>query len=217
MFPMPNLPTDNLYKLSAIFGLIGIFFSIYFTSTVLNKLTIDVFELKKQNELFEVKAKFLREDETAINKKIDKIDEVLSLYKKTSIENDSIDLSSLLYGLKTDKNLRDYYKFKYEYFNKYHLPFKLQNELNRLIELNIEKYRELELLNVEFVSNFDIVGHRIKENKKYKIWIFILLIFSNLLFLFGILMWYFKVQRHLDKKIATYSLENNSKNIDLDS
>ena len=56
---MTNIPTDNLYKFIAIFGLVILLTSVYYPFQMMQELSFKVYEIEAKAELMEYKNKYL--------------------------------------------------------------------------------------------------------------------------------------------------------------
>ncbi len=173
---IPNLPTDNLYKFIAIFGLILFIFRIYQVENLASEINSQVFQLNesirilKTEKIYHEKNKnFLDNQIKILCKKLNYECEftdsfwVFPSYKNLSLEEMSI-------RLEIDKLIKDY-------------RIELQEFDLKTIQIN-SKSQQFNLLNDEFdgLNNGDFLQ-----------------IFGFVVAVMGFTLWYFKIQRFQDE------------------
>ncbi|MCH7974317.1 MAG: hypothetical protein IH949_10600 [Bacteroidetes bacterium] len=145
----PSIPSDNLYKFICIASLASIILSMYYFSTAVQELDVEVQQLKGDSDLLETEIEWFTivVDSLSENATDDRRTELFEIQRELLIKNSKLGNSSKLARLKLEE---------------------------------------------------------IKKNRK----IFTIMIIPLLIdFIYGLTLWYFKVQRHQDK-LLKHQVEN---------
>ena len=199
MFPIPNLPTDNLYKFKFLGGISILLFAAYIYSTQLinsySKLTESKIEVKKlefRKDLITDNIKETKKEISELRKKF----EFVNLDKK----NNEVDFETFKTNILNDKNYREYLVFTSTY--QYLLPggssFKKIDKLTSDAEQLLKEF-EKNSINIEalfFQSEY--------ESKKlgFVSIMFLILCYFGLKYIkIGYNEWFEFVQKPSDEKL----------------
>lgn len=198
---LPNLPTDNLYKFMALFGLIGLMFFITTSFYAINSLEDEIIKLntKKINFKYELR-EFQKRDSILsidLNNTSTKISKYLPLV-------DSINRKNYYDELRTDLQDAEYRSYLEFYFKYKEKLFPDLEKYNSLVEKKIERRKVLEVMSrkahdINRLS--DVVlekNNRLKSFKNIYLWSYI---FCAFIMMSGFTLWYIRVQVFLDRKL----------------
>ncbi|MEW7292870.1 hypothetical protein [Aquimarina sp. 2304DJ70-9] len=217
LFNIPSLPTDNLYKFYAITGLTICVITASFLGVSYIKLKDDQYAINAELALLHVEVEFAEEKSKDIVKLINKLDkEVDAFYKGQELEVNSspstnryeIEVDRQV-KLAVDKELREYYKFQFDY-EKQLFPYKVkQAKIPELIEeLDVVK-KAIKLKSVEV--NSKSVKLDMKRNQLISLTMLcsIIIVFGIWLSNRGFYLWKTRVQDKIDEKLKLELLALN--------
>jgi|SRR5690606_13319788 len=186
---LPNIPTDNLYKFIAIFGLIGLLYAYYLHDTT-RILQLNNFKesIEENNKKHAEKIKFLLQEATDLT-------ENHRAFLEKNL-NEKIKFDSLKYA--SNGNLAPIEIIK----GMHYLNYKIQIDSIEIIKLKsqknipyIEIYKsEIKMANLIQKQFDDLLMDRFDR-------IILLHLISSFLIVFGFWKWYFKYQQYIDAEI----------------
>jgi len=196
---IPSLPTDNLYKFLAIFGLTLIIAGTYLGYKKNNYYSEMYFEIYSKSKQYENEIEEYKKEDNILSDAINKFAKDQNIILSKDSLNVSLIEELILYKQEYEQRLRNNETLK----NK---EYKYLALLNRTIFLN-EELRRLDILRRKNNINIDVYN---EANKRDAIKYLIKLCFSFgfIISMFGFIFWYYRIQKyedHLIKANSTYT------------
>ncbi len=207
---IPNLPTDNLYKFLALFGLVLFLFCNIYPTTKLNKVEEEVIKIKTEIGEIDLEIDFLEEEIDKYEEDIEEAEMTISEYQFSDTTASKINAENLARNLQS-KDYRDYLEFIYKYKDDIFPVHKLQREIQAKREKINQKRNKIKLRLYRSMREREIVSQKNSDIIKLAWgWAIGSSIGFTMMF-FGFRLWYKKVQKPIDEKMVAEikSLENN--------
>jgi hypothetical protein len=210
MTPLPNIPTDNLYKFIFIAGLTIILTGLVILVTQYNSITNSLGKLEFEVGKIESESAYLRKEASELGIELKALD------KKTSnIKADSFEINQHLIDLKSnllnDKNYREYLSFLFAHESDL-VPY--SKEFSKLMKIN----EILEAKQKQITLNGDIIMLKIRQLRRETIRLVVISILLSLMMFTGYRIansgyhkWYTLVQKPADEKLNLELLELKKK------
>ena len=215
---MPSLPTDNLYKFLAIFGLIILIFGVVYLNIRMDKIDEEITTLEQDVIILNHEIIVAKIFTDKIN------DEILSLEKE--VDRYDIDFDSLTNFKISIEEIRDQYKdesfrkfseFIFKYRNEIVPEYKKVEDLETKIALYDKTMEELELNEELHKYKVQRLRNKFKKDSKFNIALIFIMCWGTFMSCYGFQLWYSRVQIHLDKKlkneISNYEIDRSKKDI----
>jgi len=199
---IPSLPTDNLYKFMALFGMVIVFALNYWYDKYESRLKLNFIENEYNIEKFKFEVAIL---ETEIKN--------IGLARKGNQENlnklkplDTLIFKHIELGdfnrLSYDKDFRESTVFQVEYLDKLFPEIKIKNEIQEQYVILTQKTNELYLKSLELKRSTAISDMIFKEMTR-NLWSFLIGTFVGIsLIVIGFKNWYYKYQKYYDIEIV---------------
>jgi len=217
-FPIPNLPTDNLYKF---YALSGIFIAIFSLTAILltsSGLEREIRNLELKEQTLKLDSLYYQDYSVQLDAQYDKIEDMLKSFPSPdSVRiNHRKEYLQQLVDIRSDPSWREYLEFIFKYEDKI-VPG--QSELKEIDEILEEM--EVSAKNLELkTAELKITKSGLRYEKKKLTWIYvfgiIFFLFGSLLSFLGFRLWKNRVQKLIDKKnkielkLLKQELKNNS-------
>ncbi len=197
---IPNLPTDNLYKFIALSGIIITLFCSIIPHIILNEIIDDIDTIQTERGELEFEIAKLEDRSDELEKDIDMVNSLLSKYEYDDSTNRVVNLDDLNENL-SDPEYRDYLQFKFD--NEYDIfPVLKLHEKTKELSLEIKELHHGVLLkSYQMNRKSELFKKRTKRINKINIsWVLGQLV-GIFMMILGFNLWYFRVQKLLDKKL----------------
>lgn len=197
---IPKIPTDNLYKFLSLAGIIILIFSIVYPKYLIRQLTDSINKNTTSIGLTKIETEYLIGKVKILKESTEKSRNELKKYNYEKNLEKIIDVKKLKEDLHDEKH-RDYLKFIYEYQDEIIPEIKETKEYEKKLHELSELTYQNEINNYKTKRKNEIIMELVSELKQIFRYSFWGIIIGFLTMIIGFNLWYFKVQRFLDKKI----------------
>ena len=197
---IPNIPTDSLYKFLSLSGLAFFLFFIIYPEYLNRKLADSINENTTSIGIIELENEYLNEKTKDLKESVKKVKKDIQKYDYDKDFNALIDLKQLKGNLHDEKH-REYLEFLFQYKDEIFPEFKeFRENVKQLSDLRgMEFQGSINLLKVKRKNEINsALTTKLENIVRLSFWGRII---SFIFAITGFILWYFQVQRHLDKKL----------------
>lgn len=205
---LPQAPTDNLYKFMAIFGLIGVIFSITANISLNDSMDERIFKFKSLDLKTGLEIERLHRRQMRTDTLIDVV-EKLDEKTITPLKNDLVKLENQLITNKDLWNDKAYLDKKGKLEDKIkHYQSKFDLKISEARN-SIDKNREMTQNNKELIKVREVEFEQLRKFENRFTWynwsLLVIFALSMFIMLRGFHLWYFKLQVYLDDDLSKVS------------
>jgi len=210
MTPLPNIPTDNLYKFTFIAGLTIMLTALVILATQYNSVTNSTDKLEFEIGKIVSESAYFTKESAKLKIELD------AIIKKTSnFKSDTFDINQHISDLKnhllTDKNYREYLSFVFAHKSDLTPYSEEVNKLNKINEI-------LQVKGKQIILNSDITNLKVTQLRRENNRLIVISILYCLITYIGFRIansgynkWYTLVQKPSDEKLKMELLELKKK------